>query len=316
MNDNTSRYKNIFCHHLDQLIEIWKAPQAKHCDNMGIPGRTANFLAVKLGLTTINGMMPFSHEERNMADLRNATGPFNDKIKQLEEWKQKAQDAKVGPLSFTKTITPEKVHKFCALADEILDIQRANQKMAFGGNLSGQLLLGNKGITLNELAFELGLVDDDWYLAHKLQVTLCEGDYELLGIDPNCYKYPFVITDQITATGYAKEEVLLDYIQRAKILIPDTQESTPIFKHSPDFRTVSALILFKLTEEQAKCIQYLWEQRQKGVLEINGEEMLVQTGIVEKNFKKKLKDVFKRSVAWNNLIIPGSKKGYYRLNIE
>lgn len=100
-----------------------------------------------------------------------------------------------------------------------------------------------------------------------------------------------------------------------KLEEPEESKPEPALKHSPDFRAITAKIKFELTEDQAKVVKMLWEARNNGIDSLSGDEILVEIDLVDKNFTKKMKEVFKRSPAWNSLVI-SPKRGFYKLNIE
>jgi hypothetical protein len=67
---------------------------------------------------------------------------------------------------------------------------------------------------------------------------------------------------------------------------------------------------YYLTRYQASVIKVLHDQNLKGILASSEEFLQAETKI-----SSKIKDVFKGSDAWNQLIVPGPRRGTYRLNI-
>lgn len=82
-----------------------------------------------------------------------------------------------------------------------------------------------------------------------------------------------------------------------------------IFTHSPDYSSVKwKEISFKFTSRQAQVVEILHKQ---GCPEVGKEYILEALG----SPSSRLRDTFKKSPAWGTLIIPGAKRGTYRLNI-
>ena len=134
----------------------------------------------------------------------------------------------------------------------------------------GKLGAGDKLPTVRSLAVDL-----------KINPNTVAKAYNELDIDPNCPKLPFAVYDNITGNGYILEEDLSKLVVKAKTLLNSSlmeSKSPEKFNHSPDFRTVTATVSFKLTEDQANCIQYLRQQKQRGIYEVNGEEIMQNTG--------------------------------------
>jgi hypothetical protein len=93
----------------------------------------------------------------------------------------------------------------------------------------------------------------------------------------------------------------------------DGEEKAPSFTPSPDFRSVKkGDKRFSLSTSQAAVIETLFEEYQRGTLDISQEHLLERAG----SKGNRLRDLFKQNMeAWNNLIMQGKRKGLFRLNI-
>ncbi len=93
----------------------------------------------------------------------------------------------------------------------------------------------------------------------------------------------------------------------------DLQEQAhPRFRHSPDFRSVNLDGRdLSLTARQAQAVQFLHDMRRNKTPEV-GQGLILEK--LESEYSG-LRYVFKNSPAWGTLVIPGSTKGSFRLNI-
>lgn len=334
MNNKTQKYKDKFCEYINQLIEAWEtASDNNYKIYIYDPGYKANYLAIILNIANIDGALPFEDYKwyRHGTPIESKEH-YPDLPKELLGWKEKAENlspnAKIQIPQYKTNISKNKIERFCQTAEEALEIkelEEASNHFSLGPN--AELL--NKGRLLNKLAVDLGLFDPAWYLVHRIGIKMTYGPhadnewvlraYEELDIDTNCPKLPYAVFDDLTGNGGILEEDLQKLVVKAKSLLDSLplcpKNDAKIFKNSTDFRTVTATITFTLTEDQAKCIEYLRREQKRGITEVSGDEILCNTDIVEKNYKKKMKEVFKRSPAWGTLILQGSKRGYYRLGI-
>lgn len=81
-------------------------------------------------------------------------------------------------------------------------------------------------------------------------------------------------------------------------------------QHSPDFRSVRWFgVTYYFTGSQAACVKMLWEAWEAGTPDVGGATLLEQSNCES----KRLVDVFKKSEAWNHMIVKGQTKGTYRL---
>jgi hypothetical protein len=82
------------------------------------------------------------------------------------------------------------------------------------------------------------------------------------------------------------------------------------FRHGPDYRDCTWNgKRYTFSTMQAACVQVLWEERDKGTLELSQQYILEKAG----SEAERLKDVFKGSEAWTTMIVKGSTHGSYGL---
>ena len=84
------------------------------------------------------------------------------------------------------------------------------------------------------------------------------------------------------------------------------------FRHSPDYRSVRLNgKLYALTPLAAQAIQLLHEQFMQGTPEIGKDYILEELG----SPSKRLRDIFQCCEDWKELVVPGEKRGTYRINL-
>ena len=82
------------------------------------------------------------------------------------------------------------------------------------------------------------------------------------------------------------------------------------FRCGPDYRDCTWNgKRYTFSTMQAACVQVLWEERDKGTLELSQQYLLEKAG----SESQRLKDVFKGSDAWATMIVKGSTHGSIRL---
>lgn len=133
------------------------------------------------------------------------------------------------------------------------------------------------------------------------------------------------VADKLTRTGLKELAVYIG--QKPKFLFPEerekqlgqqggnknTENESPTFKHSPDYRSVSHKgIKYSFTTKQAKVVEFLYEQYKDKIPEVS--DAYIIENILENNTSK-LKDTFKNCPAWGTLIVKGKTKGSRRLDI-
>lgn len=93
-------------------------------------------------------------------------------------------------------------------------------------------------------------------------------------------------------------------------------DSTEPFHHTPDFRSIRwGSKSFSFTEKQAACVRILFEAWQKGTPELNQVTILAAAeSSLSDNAVPRLRDLFRRHLAWDVLIVKGQQKGCYRLS--
>jgi hypothetical protein len=83
------------------------------------------------------------------------------------------------------------------------------------------------------------------------------------------------------------------------------------FRHGPDFRSCHwDGTDYTFTPTQAACVKVLWAAMENGTPDVGQQYILVEGAGAE---SQSLKDVFKGSRAWRNMIVKGEKQGSYRL---
>lgn len=99
----------------------------------------------------------------------------------------------------------------------------------------------------------------------------------------------------------------IDFDKQTKV-----QTQTKEFAHSPDFRSVTLKgQTFTLTPAQARIIDILYQNYENGTPVVSQAHLLEESD----STSKRLRDIFKDSSAWKNLVASGEKRGTYRLNI-
>ena len=84
------------------------------------------------------------------------------------------------------------------------------------------------------------------------------------------------------------------------------------FRHSPDYRSVECEgKLYTFTSFQAQVVQILHEQYLNETPEVGKDYILEELGTPS----QRLRDIFQYCPDWRELIVPGKKKGTYRLNL-
>ena len=95
-----------------------------------------------------------------------------------------------------------------------------------------------------------------------------------------------------------------------------TQEPTPHpknFDHSPDFATVRYKGKeYSLGPTERAAFRILYEAWKQGMPELAGDYVLEQA----ESDARSISELFRRSGVWNTLVVPGSRRGLYRLNLD
>lgn len=90
------------------------------------------------------------------------------------------------------------------------------------------------------------------------------------------------------------------------------QKTGERYTHSADFRSVYVDgVLFALSPHQAQIIQILWGHWEQKTPDVEQDYILEEIG--SKN--KRLRNYFRNNTAWGTLIVPGERKGTFRLKI-
>ena len=80
--------------------------------------------------------------------------------------------------------------------------------------------------------------------------------------------------------------------------------------HTPDYTTVTWCgEEYHLTPLQAQAVRVLHHWQRQGIRELRGSVILKEIDA----YSRSLSDIFKRSPAWNRLVLPGGRRGFYQL---
>lgn len=276
-----------FCSCIDELIEAWNtATDNNYKFGTTEKGEKANFIALKLGLTTLEGELPYMQSKWHWGIPKEAKEKYPNIPDELQAWKEKAKG--LGPnteiISFPieTSITKEKIEKFCRVADDAIDILEDSGSLAYAYDGGASTI--RKGNLINKLALQLGLINADWYLATKCGlgynldfklsknlVQIKEPNlklYDQLGIDPNCCKFPFIVRDEMFGNGDIDRERLEFLVEKAKnITKKSTKDTDRYYLDHPDYIILtnasinygfSKAVLSKYANKKPGEVNYLW----------------------------------------------------------
>lgn len=81
--------------------------------------------------------------------------------------------------------------------------------------------------------------------------------------------------------------------------------------HSLDFHSVRWFGRdYEFTAGQAACVAVLWRAWENGTPAVGGETILVEAGLAS----RRLDLIFRNHPAWGTMIVPGVRRGNYRLS--
>lgn len=90
----------------------------------------------------------------------------------------------------------------------------------------------------------------------------------------------------------------------------DTQTE---FLHAPDYRSIVYNgKVYTLTSLAAQAVQLLHELHKNGTPEVGKDYILEELG----SSSKRLRDIFQCCPEWREFIVPGERRGNYRLNLS
>lgn len=117
---------------------------------------------------------------------------------------------------------------------------------------------------------------------------------------------------RVCTPGEYPVEVSIRLHSGHQVLHPVPMDRQQRRTHSPCFRSVCWCgVVYSLTGTQAAIVRILWESWEHGAPEVSADHLLEsvdsQTG--------RLRDLFARNPAWGNLIVPGTSKGTWKLNV-
>lgn len=98
---------------------------------------------------------------------------------------------------------------------------------------------------------------------------------------------------------------------KADQLAPVTHDEKAA-RHSPDFRSVHWFGTdYTFAGNQAACVRILWEAWENGTPDV-GADYLIEAADIQNNTQR-IDTVFRNNSAWDRMIVPGKRKGSYRL---
>ena len=159
--DQTSRWVDKFCGLIEWLLSVHDG-QDNRCLDATVRGKAANYLAVRLGIGTIQGdRLPLKQSDFDGRDSL-VQGILNEQlVARLERWLEEVKEKGV----FRELMPPEKdvtdlnIGRFInKLKDAIADIE--------GEFLQASMRCYAR--EMNGLAVKLGLTHPDWFLAMEL----------------------------------------------------------------------------------------------------------------------------------------------------
>ena len=106
-------------------------------------------------------------------------------------------------------------------------------------------------------------------------------------------------------------ELISHPIPPEAVAVPVTEPSRPAVSHSPDYRSARWHGTdYTFTVKQAAVVRVLWEAWEDGAPEV-GCATLLQ---VAESDAERLRDVFQGHPGWGSCIVPGERRGTYRLS--
>ena len=321
----TPIYITNFYSYIDTLIELYcNWPEVS--GNAGHAGSPANFLAVRLGLTSTDGPFPYDRHIWSSTVYSSERKCDKNYINELKKWKKRARALPKNTKLYTPRlevkINQEDIKDFNDIARstkrKYLELPKDGYYALLGEysfednavyeNIKTQIRTNLK--TLDRIALTLGLVDATWYLFKKLNVyASANEDYEKIGIDPDCDKFP---SDYYNMSSSTFTNKLSELIYRVNELNPQTLKTLANnqTKHSLDFRSVHWFGKdYSFTASQAACVKILWNALQNDTPDVGGETLLEQSG----SEGSRVRDIFKNHPVWNKMIVSGGSKGTFRL---
>lgn len=269
-------YITNFCSYIDTLLELycnWPEVEgnALHC------GSPANFLAVRLGLTSSDGPFPYDRDIWSNTVFSSERKCDKNYINQLKKWKKRARALPKN----TKLYTPEleikinrdDIRDFCDIARQTKRLCKEMPSDDYGfifennvyENMKTQIQVNLK--TLDTIALQLGFVDPAWHFMKQLEIYLVsEEDYEKVGIDINCNKFPSDYYNEYNTSDLSKK--LSELIEKAKALQNSDQDNIIISESVLITQTeasrgfgIPKATLAKYAKHKIGEVNYLWSKK-------------------------------------------------------
>jgi len=228
---NTQKYIDNFCVFLKELINIQENVSTRYHENTNIYGMKVNFLAIKLGLTTLEGELPYDHNDWKYEILENQKKPNKAMVLKLKAWQKRARalypNKKCEVLKPKTNITTEKIIEYCDCLREMIEILEASRQNPL---LKDNSMLQVKGLRANKIAPGLGLVHPEWQLAEKVGLPLYDEPLtcvelkldtlsDELGIPLDGDKPPLITCHSLFGGGFANIESLNKSLEKAEALV-------------------------------------------------------------------------------------------------
>jgi len=113
-------------------------------------------------------------------------------------------------------------------------------------------------------------------------------------------------------TGPQIETILREHAGALGLVSEPPAARTPDIAHSPDFRSVWWFgTEYAFTPQQSEIVKVLWEAHECRTPDVDAALLLSSdfTGSAAKH----VRDIFRNSIAWGTMIVPGGSRGTYRL---
>jgi hypothetical protein len=122
---------------------------------------------------------------------------------------------------------------------------------------------------------------------------------------------------QLNNNGFILDRSMLDLIITSWSVVISDEIKSKLEDHFQISEDCRSAVLdgnhYSFTSRQAQVVELLLEAYQQKTMELSQEYIIDRIGSESDTLT--LRDIFRHSKAWNTLIIPGSRRGMYRLNI-
>lgn len=246
----TQKLINKCCAYINELIYIWENAETRYKENKNFAGIPANFLAIKLGLSKLGGDLPYKPHEWDYHTLKHDKKTDKNRTKRLRAWQERARKEGKLKTSWLKVkFDATKAQKLCDCLDEMLYMLKARER--------GEAFHA-KGLQVNDLGLELGLIDQQWYIAMKAGLPLYDSPYtsdkwkwkklgKELGIPLDGTKPPYVVeSEHFLLDNWTDRKTLEECKLKAQALVKT--HSTAVSEEIPSERRSPPVSLTRLVE--------------------------------------------------------------------